>query len=87
MRPSPAFGQQSSICSQIMALASKQISLDYLREIAMTAVCAYAWFQEEQYLDLFYVLGNRNPHEQLLTVWGCSAEKDGEVTVCAHACR
>lgn len=50
-----------------MALASQQISLDYVRKIPMIAVCAYAWFQEEeQYEDLFYVLGNRNPHEQLL---------------------
>lgn len=59
----------------MMALASQRITLDYISKIPMIAVCAYAWFQEEQYLDLFYVLGNKNPHEQLLTVWGCSAEK------------
>lgn len=75
MISSPGFGQQYSICSQMMALASQQISLDYVSKIPMIAVCAYAWFQEEKYLDPFYVLGNKNPHEQLLTVWGCSAEK------------
>ena len=58
-----------------MALRSQLISLGFVRKKYLIAVCACVLFKEEQYLSLFYVLGNRNPHEQLLIVEGAQLRK------------